>query len=170
MFAELDGLGAAFCAEFVEGAAAVGFDGVFADEESGGDFAVGEAFGDQGEDFKFAAGNAELVAVWVVCEEGCWRGEDGDFFEDGFLPGAGEFETQTDAEGGEEGGDQGDVDLGRVIEDEELVLGPFEDGDEETAEEAEGEDLAFHGFALAIMVPHGPLGFEVLVRAGLDDP
>ena len=46
-FGDLDGLGAAPGAEFVEEAAGMGFDGVCADEKAFGDFAVAEAGGDE---------------------------------------------------------------------------------------------------------------------------
>jgi len=70
LFAALDGLGAAGGAEFVEGAGAVGLDGVFRDVELGGDLAVAEALGDQVEDFEFAGGDAEALLAGGVGGEG----------------------------------------------------------------------------------------------------
>src|SRR6516162_4915388 len=59
-FGELNGLGAAMSAELVEQAAGVCLDGVLADEEALGDFTVGEAGGDQAEDFEFTRGDAQF--------------------------------------------------------------------------------------------------------------
>ncbi len=69
-FAELDGVRAALGTQLVKGAAAVGLDGVFTDEEAGGDFAVAETFRDQGEDFQFAAGDAEGFATGLIQGKG----------------------------------------------------------------------------------------------------
>ena len=54
-----DGLGAVAGAGLLEDVVDVGLDGGGADDERGGDFGVGEAGGDQLEDFDFAGG--ELV-------------------------------------------------------------------------------------------------------------
>ena len=51
------GLGAVVDVEFLEDAADVLFDGVFGDAECGGDFFVGVATGDEGENFEFAGGD-----------------------------------------------------------------------------------------------------------------
>ena len=59
LFAELDGLRAAAGAQLVEGPAAVGFNGVLADEQAAGDFAVAEALSDEAEDFELARGDAK---------------------------------------------------------------------------------------------------------------
>src|SRR5229473_7130857 len=70
---DLDGLGAALGAEFVEEAAGMGLHGVFADEEAGGDFAIAEAGGDEAEDFEFAWSDAELGEAGLVGDEGIGR-------------------------------------------------------------------------------------------------
>ncbi len=69
-FAALDGLGAAGGSELVEGAGTVGLDGIFGDEKLGGDLAIAEAAGDQGEDFEFASGDAEGLLLGRVGNEG----------------------------------------------------------------------------------------------------
>ena len=128
----------------------MGFDGVFADEEAGGDFAVAESLGDEGEDFELARGDAEGVELGSVEGEGGGgiRGDE-DFAEDDFLARFGELDAQPDAEAGEDDGDESGVDLEGVLDDEELVLGPAEDGDEDAADEAEeqyvAEEGALHG-------------------------
>ena len=151
-FAALDGLGAAGGSEFVEGAGAVGLDGVFGDEELGGDFAIAEAAGDQGEDFEFARGDAEGLLAGGVGSEGAEAGASAGTrtsfttttsFADGFAT-ARDAEAEPYAEGGEEDGDEGAVKFDGVLDDDEAVLGVLEGGDEEAADETEDEDVAPH--------------------------
>lgn len=135
----------------------MGFDGVFGDEELGGDLAVAEAAGDEVEDLELAWGDAEGLLAGGVGGEG-WgvfggRCGDEDFFDDdsfadglaGLLAAAGDAEAEPDAEGGEEEGDEGAVELDGVLDDEEAVLGVLEDSDEETADDAEEEDVTLYG-------------------------
>src|ERR1700719_3957528 len=89
---ELDCLGAALGAEFVEEAAGMGLHGVFADEEAGGDFAIAEARGDEAEDFEFARGDGEFGEARFVGDEG-FGGPPGDFPDDGDWLFAGEGEA-----------------------------------------------------------------------------
>ena len=118
----------------------MGFDGVLADEEAVGDFAVAEALSDEAEDFELAGGDAEGVELGLVEGEGGWRiGGDEDFAEDDFFAGFGELDAEPDAEDDEDDGDDGPIDFEGVLDDEELVLGPAEDGDEDAADEAEDE-------------------------------
>ena len=75
-----------------------------------------------------------------------WRVQgDQDFAEDDFLAGFGELDAEPDAEDDEDDGDDGSIDFEGVLDDEELVLGPAEDGDEDAADEAEDKDVALHG-------------------------
>ncbi len=150
-FAALDGLSAAGGTDLVEDAGAVGLDGVFGDEELGGDFAIAEAAGDEGEDFEFARGDAEGFLGGGVGSErlgGGRFGGDVDFFDDdGFADGfatAGDAESEPDAEGGEECGDERAIEFDGVLDDDEAVLGVLEGGDEEAADETEDEDVALH--------------------------
>ncbi len=144
LFAALDGLGAAGGSEFIEGAGTVGLDGVLGDEELGGDFAIAEAAGDQGEDFEFAGGDAEgLLAGRVGSERfegGGLRGDRNfphhDRFADGFAI-AGDAEAEPDAECREEDGDERAVELDGVLDDDEAVFGVLKDGDEQAADETE---------------------------------
>ena len=100
----------------------MGFDGVLADEEAAGDFAVAEALSDEGEDFELAGGDAEGVELDLVEGEGGWGfGGDEDFAEDDFLARFGELDAEPDAEGDEDDGDDGAVDFEGVLDDEELV-------------------------------------------------
>ena len=103
-FGDLDGLGAAPGAELVEEAAGVGFDGVFADEEADGDFAVAESGGDEDEDFEFSRSDGELGEASFVGDKG-FGGLRGDFLDDDGRLFAGKSEAEPDAESGEEGGD-----------------------------------------------------------------
>lgn len=63
-----DGLGATANIEFAVDVAGVDFDGVGGEKEFVGDLAVGEAVGDEGEDFEFAVG--ERVDEGVVGKSG----------------------------------------------------------------------------------------------------
>ena len=148
--ARLD-VGAAAGAELVEGAAAVSLHGVLADEEGFTDLAVAEATGHELEDFEFAAGDAEPLARGVVGgEAGCGGGGDFNFddsvydavhdsFAGGEQPGA-----EPDAGAGKEDGDQDAVDRNRVLEDEEMELGPLEQRDEDAAYQPEDQHLFAH--------------------------
>src|SRR5277367_1819746 len=118
------------------------FDGVLADEEAFGDLAVAQALSDQAEDFELAGGDAERVELDLVEGESGrrgwfgWRAQgDEDFAEDDFLAGFGELDTEPDAEDDEDDGDDGAIDFEGVLDDEELVLRPAEDGDEDAADE-----------------------------------
>jgi hypothetical protein len=53
------------------------------------------------------------------------------------------------------------VDLDGVLDDDEAVFGVLEDGDEETADETEDEDVAFHG---GVMKKYNGGGEEVFSR------
>ena len=88
LLAAEDGLGAAGGAEFIEGAGAVGFDGVFGDEEVGGDLAIAEAVGNEGEDFELAGGDAEGLLLEGVGGEGFGYGRRGGERERGEVRGA----------------------------------------------------------------------------------
>ena len=90
-FGDLDGVGAAASAELVEEAAGMGFDGIFADEETGGYFPIAEAGGDEAEDFEFAGGDGELGEAGFVGDERL-GGLGGNFLDDdgGLFAGEGE--------------------------------------------------------------------------------
>ena len=151
MFAALDGLGAAGGSELVEGAGAVCLDGVLGNEKLRGDLAIAEAVGDQGENFELACRDAEgLLVGRIGCEgfEGRGFGGDKHFphhdrFADGFAT-ARDAQTQPDAEGREEDGNERAVELDRVFDDDEAVFGVLEGGDEEAADQTEDEDVALH--------------------------
>jgi hypothetical protein len=149
----------------------VGLDGVLADEEAGGDLAVAEALSDEGEDFELARSDAEGVELGLVEGEGSWggllvwRGGDQDFAEDDFFAGFGELDAEPDAEAGEEDGDDGAIDFEGVFDDEELVLRPTEDGDEDAADEAEDEDVALHGCWMDFTAMAG-VGVQALIFQG----
>ncbi len=127
-------------------------DGAFGNEKLGGDLAIAEAAGDQGEDFEFACGDAEGLLAGGIGSEGFegagFRGgghfPHDDSFADGFAT-AGDAEAEPDAESREEDGDERAVELDGVLDDDEAVLGVLEGGDEEAAHETEDEDVALHG-------------------------
>jgi hypothetical protein len=94
------------------------FDGVFADKEAGGDFAIAEAGGDEAEDFEFTGGDGKFGEAGFVRDEGLGR-SGRDFLDDGDRLFSGEGKSQPDAEGGEECGDEGPVDFDGMFDDEE---------------------------------------------------
>jgi hypothetical protein len=104
----------------------VGFDGVFADKEAGGDLAVAEALRDERKNFELARRDPKRVELGLVQSEGgCWRfGRDEDFAENDCFAGLRQLDAQPDPEAGEEDGDEGAIDLKGVLDDKELVLGP----------------------------------------------
>ena len=145
-FAALDGLGAAGGAELVECAGAVGLDGVFGDEELGGDFAIAEAAGDEGEDFEFAWCDAEGLLLGGVgreaLERAIFRGSEvgciayRERLAERFAV-ARDAEAEPDAECREEAGDECAVEFDGVLDHDEAVLCVLKGGDEEAADEAE---------------------------------
>jgi hypothetical protein len=126
----LDGLGATGGSELVEGAGTVRLDGVFGNEELGGDFAIAEAAGDQGEDFELACRDAEGLLVGGVGSKGFdgrGSGRDKhllhhDRFADRFAT-ARDAEAEPDAEGRKEDGDERAVELDRMLDDYKAVFG-----------------------------------------------
>jgi hypothetical protein len=148
LFAALNGLRAARGTELVEGAGAVGLHRVLGDEELGGDLAIAEAAGDEVQDLELASGDTEALlpgGVWSKRRScfgaGAWNGDE-DFSYHYSLASPRDAEAEPDAEGGEEDGDEGAIDLDRVLDDDESVFGVLERGDEETADETEDEDVA----------------------------
>jgi hypothetical protein len=134
LFTALNGLGTARGSELVEGAGAVGLDGVLGDEELSGDLAVAETAGDEVQDLELAGGDAEALlpgGVWSESHFGARvRNRDEDFSYDDCLATACDAEAEPDAEGGEEDGDEGAIDLDGVLDDDESILGVLERGDE----------------------------------------
>ena len=135
-------------------------DRVFGNEKLGGDLAIAEAAGDQGEDFELARRDAEGLLTGCIGSErgrvgsnrGGGFGGDKYFlhhdrfpnrFPDGFAT-ARDAEAQPDAEGREEDGDERAVNFDGVLDDDEAVFGVLEDGDEKAADETEDEDVAPH--------------------------
>lgn len=154
--ADLHGLGTAFCAELIKEPAGMGLHGIFADEEVSGDLTIAKAGGDEAKNLQFTGGNAELTDTSLVDDEGIRRLR-GDFLDDGGGLFPGEGEAEPDAECGKEGGDQGNVDLDGMLEDEEAVLSELQDNDEQAANHAVEEDVA-EGAAARIGVRFGGQG------------
>jgi hypothetical protein len=125
-------------------------DGVFGNEELRRDLAIAEAAGDQGENFELACRYAESLLLGRIGSErfkGGGFGRDKQFSNHGVAGGfapSRDAQPEPDAKGREEDGDESDVDLDGVLDDDEAVFGVLEDGDEETAGETEYEDVALH--------------------------
>ena len=81
-----DGLGAVACAGLGEDVIDVRFDGCAADHERGGDLGVGEAGGDEFEDFDLAGGR--VVGWWPVVGGGVDDGGDQPLLDRGVAVGA----------------------------------------------------------------------------------
>ncbi len=140
----MDGLSAAFGAELVKNTAGMGLHSVLADEEFFGDFAITEALGDEFEDLEFAWGDTEGFALGIVLDERL-AGRHWDFLDDDALLCAGQLQAEPDTKCRKGGGDEPAVDFDGVLDDEETVLGPFEQGDEDSANKTIEEDVALHG-------------------------
>jgi hypothetical protein len=98
----LDGLGSSVDAQFVEQAAGMGLDGVFADKEFFGDLAIAQAVGNQLEDLQLASGNPELGQSLLVQSKELRRRH---FSNNDCLFMFCEFESKPDAQDSEEQGD-----------------------------------------------------------------
>src|SRR5882762_1709282 len=111
----------------------MGLDGVLADVELAGDLAVAHALGYQLQDLEFAAGDAEVRAFFLVGGE--WGSRwNPNFLDDDALPGFGDLEAQPDAENGEDRRGQSTVDFKGVLDDQEAILGPLQDGDQDSTD------------------------------------
>ena len=75
-----------------------------------------------------------------------------DRFADGFAP-ARDAESEPDAEGCEEDGDERAVELDGVLNDDEAVFGVLKDGNKEAADETEDEDVALHDGVVKKYIP-----------------
>jgi hypothetical protein len=116
---------------------------VFADEQPAGNLSIAQPGGDEPENLQLARGDAKLVQARFVDDErfsGLCR--DGDFLDDGGGLFSGEREPQPDAERCKQGGDQRAVDLHRMLDDQEAVLGEFQDNDEHATANAIEQDVA----------------------------
>ncbi len=130
-------------------------DGIFGNEKLGGDLAIAEAAGDQGENFEFAGCDAGRLLLGRIGSEGYRAGNEGggscgnkhfphhDRFPNSFAT-ARDPEAEPDAEGREEDGDERAVEFDRMLDDDEAIFGVLEGGDEEAADETEDEDVALH--------------------------
>jgi hypothetical protein len=142
--------------------------GVFGNEQLCGDLAIAEAAGDQGEDFEFARRDAEGLLAGRVGSEGfeVWGvGRDKHFpHHDGFADGLTTLfttmrnaETEPDAEGREEDGNERAVEFNGVLDDDEAVFGVLEGDNEESTDETEDEYVALHnGVAKKYISPPCP--------------
>src|SRR5689334_22102296 len=145
-FSDLYCLSAAPRAEFVEEAARVSLDCVFADEEFVGDLAVAETLRDQLENFQLAPRDTEIFQALLVESE--WLGHR-DFSDDENFFLVRQLQSKPDPETGEECGDESAIDLDRVLDDEEAKLDHPQHDDQDpaaqTVDERVDERLLFHG-------------------------
>ena len=139
-------------------------DGVLGNVKLGGDLAIAETAGDQGEDFEFARRDAEALLASRIGSEGFEGGDFGgdkdfphhDRFADGFAT-ARDAEAEPDAEGREENGDERAVEFDGVLDDDEPVFGVLEGGDKKAADETEDEDVTLHDEGVKKVYPRLPL-------------
>ena len=150
LFAALDGLGATGSPKLLEGARTVRLDGVLGNEELRGDLAIAEAAGNEGEDFRLAIGDAEILLVGRIAGEGsngagfCWDQHLPHHHALGGFAPARNAQPEPDAEGREQDGHERTVDFDGVLDDDEAIFGVLEDGDEQTANQTEDENVALH--------------------------
>ena len=133
-FAAQHCLSPARSSELVEGTGAVGLYRVLGHEELSCDLAIAEAASNEGQDFKFADGYPKpLLLGCIWSERRGWLGDEvcraADSSQYSLLPSARDAQTEPDAKGGKEDGDEGAVQLDRVLDDDEAVFGVLQNGD-----------------------------------------
>jgi hypothetical protein len=153
--AQLDRLRSPLCAEFVEQPARMSFHRIFAHAESLGDFAVAETGGDQAQDFQFARRNAQFDNPCLVKDE---RACERDFCHDHIRHLARKRQPQPDPDARKKRREEDGVDRDGVFDDQETVLGEFQDGEQDAAGYAEEDDLAHRaltGVGDSVRTSHG---------------
>ena len=124
----------------------MGLDRILADEQPLCDLTVAETLSNEAQNLKLARCNAKGVKLSLIEGEGdCCISRDDNLAKDDLLARFRELDPKPDAERGEEYGDQSPIDLERVLDHQELVLGPPKDNDENAADEAENQNVAEEG-------------------------
>jgi hypothetical protein len=129
--------------EFVENAAGMGLHSALAHKKLPGDFAVAQALGDQFKDLKLTASDMEVLTFSFVRDERS-LGRDGDLPHNNCLAFCCQLEAKPDAKNGKGRGDQSPIDFDGMFDDQELILGPLEQGNQDSTDQPVHEDVALH--------------------------
>jgi hypothetical protein len=118
---------------------------------------IAQAVRDEAENFQFAGGDGELAGPRLVGDKrivlpslrrnfsnDCFRDNpfDNRFPDDRLRPLSSQRQPQPDAERGKKCGDQRAVDFDRMLDNQEAILGQFQDRDEQAAANAIEQDVA----------------------------
>src|SRR5580704_8050348 len=127
----------------------MGFHGVFADEKFGGDLAIAQALGDQLQDFQLAGRDPQAFALFFVGDKRfAGGGRHGNvhrnFLNHDSVLRFGQLQAQPDAQDGEDRGGKPAVNFDGMVDDQEAVLGEFQHGDQNSADQTVDEDVALH--------------------------
>ena len=107
---------------------------------------ISEAMDDLGlefQDVEFARGDAKVFAPAVIGDEG-HGGRNRDLFDHDLGFRFGEAETKPYSEGGKGCGDECSVDFDRVFDDQEAIVRPLQQGDQDAADYTVDEDVSRH--------------------------
>ena len=143
--AELHRLRSSSRPEFVENTAGVGLHRALAHKKLLGDFAVAQALGDQFKDLKLTASDMEVLTFSFVRDERS-LGRYGDLPHNDCLAFCCQLEAKPDAKNGKGRGDQSAVDFDGMFDDQELILGPLEQSNQDSTDQPVHEDVALHKF------------------------
>jgi hypothetical protein len=141
--AELHRLRSSSRPEFVENTAGMGLHRALAHKKLLGDFAVAQALGDQFKDLKLAAGDMEILSFSLVQDERS-PGRDRDLLHNNCLAFCCQLEAKPDAQNGKGRGGQSAVDFDGMFDDQEPILCPPEQGNQDSTDQPVHEDVALH--------------------------
>jgi hypothetical protein len=144
-FAELHRLRPPSGPKFVENTAGVGLHRILAHKKLFGDLPVAETLGYQRKNLQFTASDVKVFSFLLVGDEPV-SADDRHFLYNNCLPFACYFETKPDAEDGKGCRDQPAVDFDRVFDYEKPVLRPFEDGNQDPADQPVQQHVALHRY------------------------
>jgi hypothetical protein len=143
LLAELHRLRSSSRPEFVENTAGMGPHCALAYKKLLGDFAVAQALRDQFKDFKLTPSDVEVLTFSFVRDERP-PGRDGDLPYNNCLAFCCQLEAKPDAKNGKGRGDQSAVDFDGMFDDQELILGPLEQSNQDSTDQPVHEDVALH--------------------------
>jgi hypothetical protein len=143
--AELHRLRSSSRPEFVENAAGMCLHRTLAHKKLLGDFAVTQALGDQFKDLKLTASDMEVLTFSFVKDERP-LGRDADLPHNNCLAFCCQLKAKPDAKNGKGRGDQSAVDFDGMLDNQELILAPPEQSNQDPADQPVHEDVALHKF------------------------
>jgi hypothetical protein len=144
-FAELHRLRPSPGPQFVENAAGMGLDRVFAHKKLFGNLAVAQALGYQFKNLKLAAGDMEILSFSFVGDEP-FPGGGRHLPHNNCLPFSGQLEAKPDAKNGKGRRDQATVDFDRMFNYQKPIFCPPERGNQNPTDQPVQHDVALHEF------------------------